>query len=137
MGSFRCGSSPRCIVVERQALLAVGTVGVVLALADLLSLNVHSRAVNAFVCVAVALAARTNRDISNRIEIRLQHLLVTEKFITESVQAIQRYSDVGSGDPLLKLVAVLEIVCTWSALQRRERNVTELQRGDITVLAGA
>lgn len=118
MSVLGCGTSPRGVIIERQTLFAIGTVGVVLALANLSSFSVESGAVNALVSVTVALATGTNGNIGNGIEVRPEHLLVAEQLVTECVEAIQDDSDVSGGDPLLEFNAVLKIVGAWAALKR-------------------
>jgi hypothetical protein len=118
VGTLVSRTTPRSVVVERQTLLAVRSIGEMLALADLDSLPVESGAVNALVGVTVTLATGTDGDISDGVEVRPQDLLVTEQFVTEGVEAIQRDSDVCSGDPLVKFDAVLEVVGTWTSLKR-------------------
>lgn len=127
MSVFGCGTSPRGVIVEWQTLFAIGTIGVVLALANLSSFSVESGAINALVGVTVALAASTNCNIGDGIEVRTEYLLVAEQLVTECVEAIQDDSDVSGSDPLLELNAVLEIVGAGAALERREGDVSELE----------
>lgn len=86
--------------------------------------------------MSVALASRTNSNISQSVKVRFQHLLVTKQLVTESVQTIQRNHDVSRRYPLLQLQAVLEIVSTRPTFQRRKGNVSELQRRNVRVFAG-
>lgn len=137
MHVLRCRPAPRCVVVQRQTAVAVRTVRVVLAVADARALAVQAAAHHALAGVAVALAACADRNIGDRIEVRLQHRCVAEHLVAERVQAIQHNANVGGRHPVLQLHAVIEIDGARPALQRREGNVAVAQRRDVTVLAGA
>lgn len=116
--ALRSSSTPWRVVIERQTLFAIWPVGVVLALANLLSFSIQSGTVNAPVGVSITFASSTDSNISNGVEVRLQHLFVAKQFITESIQTSQGDSDVSCCDPILELNAVLEVVGAGASFQR-------------------
>lgn len=69
VGILRCSASPRCVVIKRQTLFAIRSIGEVLTLANLLPFHIRSGAIDALVRVSIALATRTNCNISDGIEI--------------------------------------------------------------------
>lgn len=96
----------------------------------------HSRARYTLAGMSIALATRTHGNVTDGIEVRLEHLGITEEFVTEGVQSVQRDTDIRGRDPLLQFSAALKIDATGTTLQRGEGNLTVPQRRDITVFAG-
>lgn len=107
------------------------------ALADQRALAMHSGAGHALAGVSVALAARTHGNVTDGIEVGLQHLSVAEELVTKGIQAIQSDANVSGCDPFLQLLTALEVDATGTALERGEGDFTVAQRRDVAVLAGA
>lgn len=98
----RGGPLPRGVVVKRQTLVAVRPRSVVLAFAHSPPGAVDSRRSDAFGSVTVALAPCPHGHVGDGVEIGAQHLLIAEHFITEGVEPVQRYHNVGGCHPFLK-----------------------------------
>lgn len=110
-------TAPRRIIVQRQTAFAVRTVRVMLAVANACPLAVQAATHHTFTGVTVALATRTDRNISNRIKVRLQHGRIAKDLIAERIQTLQHDPNIGSRHPVLQFGAMIEIDGTRSALQ--------------------
>ena len=95
------GPSPRSVVVERQALVAVRTRGVVLALAHPPPRAVQARGGDALGSVPVALAPGPDRYVRYGVEVGPQYLGIAEQLVPEGVDSVQRDPYVRGCHPFL------------------------------------
>lgn len=106
-------------------------------LTDQGALSVHARAGHALARVSVTLATCSDSNVADGIEIRLEHLRISEDLITEGVQTIQRDTNVCGCHPVLQFQAAFKVDATGTSLERGEGNFTITQRRNIAVLARA
>lgn len=95
-------SSPRSVIVKRQALITIRTCSIMFALTNSPVGVIESCWSNALWGVSVTFASRSNSHIGDGVEIGLKHLFVTENFITEGVETIQGDLNFCSRYPFLR-----------------------------------
>lgn len=131
------GASPGRVVVEGQALVAVGARRVVLAAAHAHRRASQVRHRDALARVPVALAPGADGEIGDGVEVGSQHLRVAEHLVTERVEAVQRDPQLRGRHPVLQLWRGVELVGGGPALERGEGDVSAGQRRDVRVLGRA
>lgn len=129
VGIGASGPPPGPVVVKGQALLAVGSVRVVLAAAGLSPFLPRALA-----RVPVAFTPSTHSEIRDGVIVGFQNFGIAKDFVAERVESVQRDAYVRGGDPLLQDGAVLEVVGAGASLQGAEGHVAPRQGRDIAVL---
>lgn len=100
-------------------------------------LSVQSGGIDAFRGVSVAFTPTADREIRDGVVIRLEHFRISENFVSEGVEPVERDSDGSGGDEVLEVWRVLEVICRRSSLQSAESDVSSRQRRNVAELVRA